>query len=123
MPVDESDPIDVAMRDRKVVGGSVDSVISAADVKAQKLQLPKNAPALSVDKPKEALLAVISNEMISTTEEESKAPKQTSTFTKSSSPTTPVATATAAASTLLSYLEPRTCQFRFSICLRMPPVH
>lgn len=35
-PVDESDPIDVAMRDRKAAG-SADSVISAADAKKKKI--------------------------------------------------------------------------------------
>ena len=36
LPVDESDPIDVAMRDRKDAG-SADTVISAADAKKKKL--------------------------------------------------------------------------------------
>lgn len=36
LPVDESDPIDVAMRDRKNAG-SAESVINAADAKKQKL--------------------------------------------------------------------------------------
>lgn len=60
IPVDENDPIDVAMRDRKQAG-SVDTQISAADAKKQKLQLPQPV-ALSLDKPKENLLTVISNE-------------------------------------------------------------
>ena len=38
-PVDESDPIDVAMRDRKGAG-SADTVISAADAKKKKIQIP-----------------------------------------------------------------------------------
>ena len=40
IPVDESDPIDVAMRDRKAAG-SMDTAITPADAKKKKLQIPQ----------------------------------------------------------------------------------
>ena len=68
MPVDKSDPIDVAMNDRKTVGGAPDSVISIADAKKARLQIPQPIT-LSIDKPKEAVISFLTDEMIANAEE------------------------------------------------------
>ena len=69
-PVDESDPIDVAMRDRKDAG-SADTVISAADAKKKKIQIPQPL-ALQIQKPKETLMTFLTPEMIAADEAKAK---------------------------------------------------
>ena len=71
MPVDKSDPIDVAMNDRKTHGGAPDAVISSADAKKARLQIPQPIT-LSIDKPKEAVISFLTDEMIANAAEESK---------------------------------------------------
>jgi len=68
LPVDESDQIDVAMRDRKQAG-STDTVINAADAKKKNLKLPKPLN-LALEKPKETLVTLLTDEMIAASEEE-----------------------------------------------------
>lgn len=70
MPVDENDPIDLAMSQRKAAGAT-DTQINAADAKKKKIQIPQPL-SLTIDKPKEVLLTFLTAEMIAA--EESKAP-------------------------------------------------
>ena len=77
LPVDENDPIDVAMRERKDAG-SLESQISAADAKKKKLQIPQSLN-LQIEKPKEALITFLTAEMIAAEETKAReAPKSAS---------------------------------------------
>lgn len=56
------------MRDRKQAGGP-DTVINAADAKKKNLKLPKTLN-LTLEKPKETLVTLLTEEMIAASEEE-----------------------------------------------------
>ena len=61
-PVDESDPIDVAFRDRKAAG-SVESQVKEADAKKKKLQIPQPLN-LKIANPKDNLITFLTDDMV-----------------------------------------------------------
>lgn len=86
-PVDKSDPIDFAMHSRKAAG-SYETVIKADEAKKAKIQLPQSLN-LKVEKPNEAVLTLITPEIIAQEEERTKekaAKKAVSSKGKSNAP-------------------------------------